>query len=147
MALLSDVAGAESVLAMYDIGKLEFLYVTRLPSAKAMESALWKTRGDYEPRDAGGAPFYVRADADSKRVVAFGVRDQYLVLATREDLAAGALALIGARNGASVDTEGWFVQAVKNAGAAGDLRLCQPEMLVKPHFRRMGAAERHRAEE
>jgi hypothetical protein len=137
MALVSDVAGAESALALYDVGKLEFLYVTRLPSAKAMENALWRTRGTYEPRQAAGTPFYVRVDRESKRVVAFGVRDQYLVLATREDLLAGALTLIGGQTGASVETEGWFAQSVKTAGAPGDLRLvAHLETLVKePHFR------------
>jgi hypothetical protein len=137
MALLSDVAGAESALAVYDIGKLEFLYVTRLPSARVMENALWRTRGTYEPRDAGGTPFYVRVDPESERVVAFGVRDQYLVLATREDLAAGALTMIGAQSGKSVEGEGWFAQAVKAAGPAGELRLvANLGMLVgQPHFR------------
>jgi hypothetical protein len=137
MALVSDVAGAESALALYDIGKLEFLYVTRLPAARAIENALWRTRGTFEPREAAGTPFYVRVDPQSQRVVAFGVRDQYLVLATREDLLAGALTLIGGRSGTSVETEGWFAQAVKATGPQGDLRLvANLEMLVKqPHFR------------
>jgi hypothetical protein len=131
------VAGAESALALYDIGKLEFLYVTRLPSARIVENALWRTRGTYEPRDAAGTPFYVRIDPESQRVVAFGVRDRYLVLATREDLVAGALTLIGGRNGTSVETDGWFAQAVKAAGPRGDLRLvANLGMLVRqPHFR------------
>jgi hypothetical protein len=137
MALVSDVAGAESALALYDIGKLEFLYVTRLPAAKAMENALWRRRGAYDPRAAAGTPFYVRSDAESKRVVAFGVRDQYLVVSTREDLLAGAMTLIAGGAAASVESEGWFARAIKAAGAAGDLRLVtNMEALVKqPHFR------------
>jgi hypothetical protein len=137
MALVSEVAGAESALALYDIGKLEFLYVARLPLAKTMENALWRTRGRYEPREAAGTPFYVRVDPESKRVVAFGVRDQYLMLSTREDLLAGALTLIGGQGGASVETERWFAQSVKAAGAPADVRLTADlERLVKaPHFR------------
>jgi hypothetical protein len=137
VALLSDVAGAESALALYDIGKLEFLYVTRLPSARLMENALWRTRGTYEPRDAAGTPFYVRVDPESQRVVAFGVRDQYLVLATRENLAAGALTLIGAQGGNTVERENWYAQAAKAAGAQGDLRLVANLGLLakQPHFR------------
>jgi hypothetical protein len=137
MALLSDVAGTESALALYDIGKLEFLYVTRLPSARLMEHALWRTRGSYEPREAAGTPFYVRIDPESQRVVAFGVRDQYLVVATKEDLAAGALALIAGQSGKAMGTESWFAQAVKAAGAPGELRLvANMALLVKqPHFR------------
>jgi hypothetical protein len=138
MALVSDVAGAESALALYDIGKLEFLFVTHLPSAKTMENALWRTRGTYQPRQAAGTPFYVRVDPQSKRVVAFGVRNQYLVLATREDLLAGALTLIGGQGGtSSVETEGWFAQSVKAAGAPGDLRLVADlgTLVKQPHFR------------
>jgi hypothetical protein len=136
MALVSDVAGAESALALYDIGKLEFVYVTRLPSAKAMENALWRTRGNYEPRQAAGTPFYVRADPNSKRVAAFGVRDQYLVIGTREDLVAGALTLIGGQGG-SVEADRWFAQSVKAAGSAGDLRLVADLQALgkEPHFR------------
>jgi hypothetical protein len=137
MTLLGDVAGSESALAIYDIGKLEFLYITRLPSAKMMENALWRTRGNYEPRLASGTPFYVRIDRESKRLIAFGARDQYLLLATREDLLAGALSLIGAQGGASVRSEGWFVRSVQAARGPGDLRLVMNlEALVKePHFR------------
>jgi hypothetical protein len=142
MALLSDVAGSESALGLYDIGKLEFLYVTRLPSAKAMENALWRARGDYEPREAAGTPFYVREetaeDSDKKRVVAFAVRDGYLLLATREDLLAGALTLMaGQADTTSVEADSWFAAATKAAGAAGDLRLVMDlQALTKtPHFR------------
>src|SRR5271157_4756453 len=35
MALLDSVAGGQSVLALNDIGNLEFLYITRMPSAHA----------------------------------------------------------------------------------------------------------------
>jgi hypothetical protein len=59
------------------------------------------------------------------------------VLATREDLLAGALTLIGGQGGSSVESDGRFAQAVKAAGAPGDLRLVADlETLVKePHFR------------
>jgi hypothetical protein len=137
MALIADVAGTESALALYDIGKLEFLYVTRMPSARTLENALWRTRGEYEPREAAGTPFYVREDAESERVVAFGVRDQYLVLGTREDLVAGALSLIGGQGGASIAGEGWYAQALKSAGSQGDLRLVGDLATLsrQPHFR------------
>src|SRR5262249_38613895 len=123
---------------LYDIGKLEFVYVTRLPAAKAMENALWRTRGTYEPREAAGTPFYVRVDPESKRVVAFAARDDYLLLATREDLLAAALTLAARPGGPSVASEGWFTQAVSRAPAASpDLRLvARLDVLVKePHFR------------
>lgn len=137
MALVSDVAGSESALALYDIGKLEFLYVTRLPSARAMENALWRARADYQPRSAAGSQYFVKVDPASRRTVAFAVSGDYLLLATREDLIAGALMLTAGKPGAAVSSERWYDQSVKAAGPAGDLRLVMNlEGLIRtPHFR------------
>ena len=38
MNFMSQVAGTESAFALYDIGKLQFIYITRLPSANAISS-------------------------------------------------------------------------------------------------------------
>src|SRR5580700_10740711 len=68
--LLKSVAGANSALAIYNIGSLQFLYVTHLPPARATSTALWKARGNYQTRKAGGIDFYVREDAATNRVAA-----------------------------------------------------------------------------
>src|SRR5713101_7924538 len=99
MNFLTQVAGTQSALALYDIGKLEFLYITRLPTANSMQSALWQTRAKFQTRSAGGVTFYLRRDPESGREVAFAVNGDFLLLATREDLLAGALQLMtGAKN-------------------------------------------------
>ena len=135
-SMLQSIAGSESALALYDIGKLEFLYMTRLPSAKAVETVLWRSRANFTPRKAGGVDFYVRTDA-SGRVVAFASTDDVLLLATREDLIAGALELMahGARN--KMSDEGWFARPSRAAGGAGDLRLVMDFAALgrSPHFR------------
>jgi len=137
MSLVSEVAGGESALALYDIGKLEFLYVTRLPAARAAENALWRARGDYQPRSAAGSQYFVKVDPASRRTVAFAVSGDYLLLATREDLVAGALMLLAGQPGATVASERWFDQSVRAAGPAGDLRLVMnlEALLRTPHFR------------
>ena len=38
MDFLSQVSGRHSAMALYDIGNLQFLYITYLPSAKSMET-------------------------------------------------------------------------------------------------------------
>lgn len=123
MDFLSEVSGEHSVLAVYDIGKMQFLYITYLPSAKSMQSKLWQTRAKFEPRSAGGVDFYVRRDPESQREVAFGVAGDYLLLATREDLIAGVLQLISGKQDRTVENERWWTQAVEGAGPAGDLRM------------------------
>jgi hypothetical protein len=137
MALVDQVAGGESALALYDIGKLEFLYITRMPSARAMQSTLWQKRGDFQPRSVAGVSYYLRTDPQSGRVVCFGIAGDYLILATREDLIAGAIQLVSGQQGRTVASEGWFDQAARAAGSPGDLRLAlnMPVLVKTPHFR------------
>lgn len=122
-ALLKAVAGANSAIGIYNIGRLEFLYVTRMPSARAFATDLWKARGSYQTRRAGGVDFYVREDAGVKRTAAFAYAGDVLMLATREDLIAGALELLAAQGRPSLAGEKWFGDATQAAGAAGELRL------------------------
>ncbi len=123
MDFLSQVAGQRSALALYDIGKLQFLYITYLPSAKSMQTSLYQTRAKFEPRNAGGVDFYVRRDPDSEREVAFAVSGDYLLLATREDLMAGALQLLAGKQDRTIETESWWTQSTAAATHPGDLRM------------------------
>jgi len=135
-AMLQSIAGSESALAFYDIGKLEFLYLTRLPSTQAVETAPWRSRGNFTPRKAGGTDFYVRTDA-SGRVVAFAIANDVLLLATREDLMAGALELMARAPRTKMVDEGWFARPSRAARSAGDLRLVMDfgALANSPHFR------------
>jgi hypothetical protein len=137
MRFLSQAAGKESTLGFYDIGKLEFLYITRLPSVAAMQSALWQARTKFESRNAAGTPFFVHADAQSGRVVAFALAGDYLLLATREDLLASALELVAGNKGPNVTEEDWYAQAVSSAADPGDLRMVlnMEKIVAAPHFR------------
>jgi len=137
MNFLSQVAGERSVFALYDIGNLQFLYITYLPSAKSMQSALWQTRSKFEPRSAGGVNFYLRRDPESQREVAFAVLGDYLLLSTREDLMAGALQLMSGKPGRTVQGERWWAQATAAATQSGDLRMVLnlEELVPNGYFR------------
>ncbi|HKM67724.1 MAG TPA: hypothetical protein VJX70_11200, partial [Candidatus Acidoferrum sp.] len=135
--LLRQVAGKQSALAIFDIGKLEFLYITRLPSASSMQSTLWQMRSKFETRSAGGITFFLRRDPESEREVAFAVSGDYLLLATREDLLAGALQLMASGDPRSIEAEPWWSQSVAAAGAEGDLRMVLnlEKIVPSPYFR------------
>ena len=138
MKFLVDAAGTESAVAVYDIGNLEFLYITRLSSGDFLQSALWQSRNKFQSRSAGGKPFFARKDEQSGRVVAFAVADNYLILGTREDLVAGSLELMSGSKGRTVSQEGWYTTALSAAQAkAGDLRMVlnMEKIAVTPHFR------------
>ncbi len=137
MALLDAVAGAQSALALYDIGNLEFLYITRMPSARAMQNVLWTNREKFEPRKAADVPYYIRTEPEKNRLVAFAVAGDCLLLATREDLMAGALGLLSGKSQPTLQDENWYKSAVSAAGPAGDPRLVLnlPLLVKSPHFR------------
>ncbi len=137
MAFLNDVAGEQSALGIYDIGNLELLYITRLPSARAMKSGIWQQRAKFETRQVAGKTFYVRTDPESERVTAFAFADDYLILGTREDLVAGALSLVAKQKAATLAEQGWFVDALKAAKDPGELRMVinLAEVTQTPQFR------------
>ncbi len=137
MDLLGNVAGSRSAIAIYDIGKLEFLYITRLPSDRFAGGALWKIRGNYQPRQSAGIDYYVKTDPASQRVSAFAAAKDYVLLSTREDVLAGALALLAGQNSASVATETWFDKAARERKSPGELRLVMnlEQLTLSAHFR------------
>jgi hypothetical protein len=134
---LVEGAGKQSALALYDIGNLEFLYISKIASSDAMQSALWQSRAKFGPRSAGGTPFYVRTDPASQRVVAFAIANDTLLLATREELLAGALEAMADGKEARLSDEAWYHDALGAAHEAGDLRLVLNlnELVKSPHFR------------
>jgi hypothetical protein len=137
MNFMSQVAGRESALALYDIGKLQFIYITRLPTASAMQNQLWQTRAMFETRSAAGTTFYLRRDPESQREVEFAVHENYLLLATREDLMARALQLMAGGKGRTIDAEPWFSESVSAAGPVADLRMVLnlEKIVPSPYFR------------
>jgi hypothetical protein len=135
--LLRQAAGKQTVFALYDIGKLQFLYITRIPPADFAQSVLWQTRSNFETRTAGGVDFFYRKDPDSEREVAFAVSGDYLLLATRADLLAGALQLLAGGRNPSLAEEPWWSRCVAAAGAPGDLRMILnlDKIVPSPYFR------------
>ncbi len=147
MQFLSQIAGKDSALAIYDVGKLEFLYISRMPDAQAMQTGLMQSRNDFETRSVGDAVFYVRSTGGSDngssdqsnpaRTVAFAASGDYLLLATREDLLAGALALMQNQNQQALAKDGWFAEVTQTSVKPGDLRMVLDlsRLVPSPYFR------------
>jgi len=145
MEFLNQIAGKQSGLAIYDIGKLEFLYITHMPNAAATQTALMRSRNDFESRKAGDAVFYLRSSGGAEqgsgpgRTVAFAVSGDYLLLATREDLLADALTLMQNQNQKqrSLNQDGWFADVTRTLSQPGDLRMVLDlsRLVPSPYFR------------
>jgi hypothetical protein len=108
-----------------------------MPSSSAMQSALWQARGKFQSRSAAGATFFVHTDPQSGRVVAFAFAHGCLLVATRENLLAGALRLLATGNGTGLAGEGWYKEAIASTGAPGELRLVlnMAKVAATPYFR------------
>ena len=74
-AFLTSIAGRRSIFAWYDIGNLEFVYVTHLAPGQSARIALLQSRAAFTPRRIGQQIFYMRRGAGSEqgqaRTVAF----------------------------------------------------------------------------
>jgi hypothetical protein len=135
-AMVQSVAGGNSALAMYRIGDLEFLYVTRLPQARLIDTGLWKERASYQSRNAGGATYYVKTDKDSRRVAAFAAGGRSVDPRDEEELIGGALELLARSSRPAVVSEPWF----SASDASRRTRRARPASGLQP-----GALDAHPA--
>lgn len=136
--LLAAVAGGQSALALYDIGNLQFVYVTRMDQAHANATPLWQVRDKFELRIEGAAQFFVREDQQSNRTAAFAVHKGWLILGTRADLVAGVLDRLDGQAAHGLADEPWFADAEKQAARVpGDLRMVLnlEKIVSSPYFR------------
>jgi len=142
---ITELAGTDSALALYEIRDVEFLYVSHLAEADVMKSQLWAVRRQFEQRQAGGVSFYLQTGA-SKRTVAFAFSKGYLFLATRDDLVAQALELLAGRDNPSIASDRWYREPVAAAPNPGELRLVMNlEALVKSVYFRSYWVQRNTA--
>jgi len=137
---LETVAGTDTALALYDLGRLDLVYISRLPSAQLGQNVLTRVRADYQSRNAAGESYFVRQSGN--RTAAFAIAGDYVVVSTREDLLATALELIrGNTAGRSISQETWYEDALR--AIAGDatgpvaVRLVMdlPNVIKTPYFR------------
>jgi hypothetical protein len=135
---LQQIAGHQSFLALYDIGNLEFLYITRMPPGEAAKLPLFQLRGKFEERKAGDSTFFVRTQGEPARTVAFAAHADYLLLATREDLLANALELMQQPGERTLQSESWYANSFAAAAKQpGDLRMTLnlTRIVRSPYFR------------
>lgn len=100
---LAEFAGGASALSIYDIGKLEMVFVTEVPRARAIATLLFKQLPQFQERSAEGASYYAREfttdNGNLNQQFCFAYSDGKLIVTT---------------------TEGLMIRALKNAQQAGE---------------------------
>lgn len=100
---LAEFAGGASALSIYDIGKLEMVFVTELARERAIATLLFKQLPQFQERSAEGASYYAREfttdNGNLNQQFCFAYSDGKLIVTT---------------------TEGLMIRALKNARQAGE---------------------------
>lgn len=138
VSLLDSIAGGESALAIYDIGELGFVYLTRLESARTFETLLWQRRANFESRSAAGVTYFARDDSESGRSVAFAVIDDLLIVGTSADLVARTIRLTTGETIARLSSEQWYSAAAPASNGQSPalrMRYNLTALIRTPHFR------------
>ena len=99
---LAELSGGASAVSIYDIGKIEMVFVTEVPRVRAVASILFKQASKFSERSANGTSYYVRdVTTDGGRLnqqFCFAYVEGRLIVTT---------------------TEGLMIRAIANAKAAG----------------------------
>ncbi|MGA8028052.1 MAG: hypothetical protein WB992_12990 [Bryobacteraceae bacterium] len=137
MNLADQAAGTRSGFAFYNLSALSFVYITQMPASRVETTSLWRSRARYQSREVAGIPFYVKSNEAGARTIAFTSYKDWFVISTDEDRMAATLVLLSGAQAASLATESWFVEALKQSAAQGDLRLVYNlrTLLSTPQFR------------
>ncbi|HKP88212.1 MAG TPA: hypothetical protein VJZ26_19050 [Blastocatellia bacterium] len=102
---LAEIAGGASAISIYDIGKLEVVFVTEVPRERAVATALFKQAPQFQERNASGSAYYVRdVTTDGGRLnqqFCFAHANGKLIVTTTEGLMIRAL---GNAKSASADS-------------------------------------------
>ena len=133
---LGEVAGGRSAFALYDIGELQFLFLSKMPLEKLAASALWDLRSSFEERQVEGRHYYFKADPDGRTALMFAVVGDTLIAGTDLMRFEAALGLLE-KEGNSLAAEAKFAQAFPAGFELEDaaLYIDQETISATPHFR------------
>ncbi len=98
----AELAGGASAISIYDIGKIEMVFVTEVPRERAIATILFQKLADFQERSSDAGPYYARdVTTDGGRLnqqFCFAHSNGKLIITT---------------------TEGLMIRALGNAKAAG----------------------------
>ncbi|MEW6126578.1 MAG: hypothetical protein AB1757_06020 [Acidobacteriota bacterium] len=123
-ARLANLAGGASAVAIYDIGKLELVFVTEVTREKALLNTLFQNLPQFQERPAKDGSYYVReVTTDAGRLTqqfCFAHVDGKLIVTT---------------------TEGLMIRALANAKAAGEDALLSDVLAITNQARSFNAQD------
>lgn len=124
---LAELAGRASAVSIYDIGKIELVFVTEVPRARAVASALFKQAPQFQERSADGISYYVRdVTTDGGRLneqFCFAYVEGKLIITTTEGLMIRAIGNVKTPGTESLLPDVIALADAANAFAAHDVTM------------------------
>jgi len=124
---LAELAGRASAVSIYDIGKIELVFVTEVPRARAVASALFKKAPQFQERSAEGISYYVRdVTTDGGRLneqFCFAYLEGKLIVTTTEGLMIRAIGNVKTPGSESLLPDVIALAEASNAFAAHDVTM------------------------
>lgn len=124
---LADLAGRASAVSIYDIGKIEMVFVTEVPRARAIASSLFKQAPQFQERSAEGISYYVRdVTTDGGRLneqFCFAYIEGKLIITTTEGLMIRAIGNVKTPGTESLLPDVVALAEAANAFAAHDVTM------------------------
>jgi hypothetical protein len=134
---VAELAGGRSALALYDIGELQFVFLTRMPFEKAAATALWNLRSQFEERIVEGVNYFFKEDPDGRTALMFAIVGDTLVAGTDLLRFEASLKLLNKKGGDTLAASESFAAALPSGFGLEDafLYLDQERIAETPHFR------------
>jgi hypothetical protein len=103
-ASLGEAAESGAAIAVYDIGRLDLVFIAPLSEEKLALTSFFKSKSQFEESELPDGTTYYRHDVEAdrgrqKQVIAFATIKGRFVLATKEQLLLQTIANINGRNG------------------------------------------------
>lgn len=119
---LREITGTRSAIALYDIGELKAVAVTRVGFTEAAASELWASRIHLKQRKSGNQNYYVEPKEGK---LAFAFAKPYLVVASEEALLLDVLKAMKdpQPSGRLVQSEKWQQLAARQPATNGIITL------------------------
>ncbi|MBI3894130.1 MAG: hypothetical protein HY303_21640 [Candidatus Wallbacteria bacterium] len=122
---LQAIAGGESALALYDIGRMQMLYLSRLPAAGQAAAFLDPLKKKFDQRKEGDLTYYAKAAEDGSLEFAFAQTGDLLAVSTQVDLVEKAVraASVATQTADVLAADPRYARAAALQSGPADLRM------------------------
>lgn len=117
---LSEVAGEESALALYDIGELSMVFLSTVSRSQMMKTKFANPGKRFEERKKGDVIYFVASD-ETGAVFAFAITDRWFLFSNKLSLMEQTIELLVGNSKEDLSNSDWFKGILEPSLLSADL--------------------------